>query len=83
MNENKDKVHSRREWYQIGYKDATRNMQEELAKINKLDAENIKLEQQSTARDIIHYVRCSFILNRRGFLKDLEKLAKEYGVEVE
>ena len=26
MNENKDKVHSRREWYQIGYKDAAKEI---------------------------------------------------------
>lgn len=58
-------------------------LKEELRQASELNTENIKLEQQSTARDIINYVRYSFIHNRREFLKDLEELAKEYGVEVE
>ena len=59
-----------------------KEMQEELRQASELNTENIKLEQQSTARDIINYVRYSFIHNRREFLKDLEELAKQYGVEV-
>ena len=48
----KDKTVSRREWYQIGYKDATREMQEELRQASELKAETIKLAKQETARKI-------------------------------
>lgn len=70
----------------LGYrnvKDKVVLTKEELDKINELNAKNIKREQEATARDIIDYVRYSFIHNRREFLKDLEKLEKEYGMEVE
>ena len=89
--EQKDKVHSRREWYLIGYKDATREMQEELKQASELKAETIKLAKQETAREILHALIEKAKLNGvknplmgvRVTWREVEEIAKQHGVEEE
>ena len=60
-------------------------LKEEIAKINDLNAKNIKLEQEATARDIFNAL--GFITYRKQGkayifdVKELRELAKQYGVE--
>ena len=77
-------------FYKRGYrncKDKVVLSKEELDKINELNAKNIKLEQEATARDIFNAL--GFITYRKQGkayifdVKELRELAKEYGVEVE